>query len=642
MQRMTRRLWGLAVLCVLWGLLPPGIHAQEGLNLPTELYILQNEGVIERYGLGAAGVETVTPDDLFILDFSVSPGGNWLAYRTESGLFMRELYMPDAAVRQLAGAEVSIPPARGRGETLVWSPAGDALAFSTETGGAVFFLAEGSLTALDTPELLSLAWSPDGAYLAAETQDEDWLVFRRDNSQMTIAAALPEATDAAWLSAVELLYTPTDGGLIALNLNVQNQETLLLDTGTAYFLPYTTESGRVRVFQGTRTAASLLELDVTTLPVTVTDISSGAVDLTRVRWAPGGGLLAAFQGGALALVDPASGSGFTLPITSASAYGWGPDYPPRVQALTVPQTGYFLARDSSGVRQVFRLPDDGSSPVALTATRFGISEFALSPNGQQLMYISNSSLWLTDLSGESDPRELVMLGTNDPITPAWSADSSRIYYRDRQNDAGSGIWQVDIASGGASLFLEDTDDTTYTHPRPANGIGAMVVSRGQALVLVELQTSSERYIGQYRQTRWLDGSRLLAVGNPMQADKTTNGLWLVDVNNPGESALLLLPLLDANLQLLDFRRLTGTNTVRMALQNGTPGPVRVVDVALSGEGLSLVADAGFITQPRIASSGEVIVGYTHPDGALLLVNVADGTRRLLDRFSQVAEFRWQE
>lgn len=629
----------LVSLCLSVFLLPG--QTQEGLNLPTELYILQNEGVIERYGLGTIGVETVTPNDLFILDFSVSPGGNWLAYRTENGLFMRELYAPEAAPLQFAGAEAGIPPTRGRGQTLVWSPAGDALAYTTETGGQVYFLRDAQTVTIDAPDLINLVWSPDGGYLAAEAQDENWWVFRREGAQMQIAAALPSATDAVWLSSVELLYTPVDGGLIALNLTAQNQETLLFDASATYFLPQTLTDSRVQVFQGRRTAARLLELDVSTMPPTATDISSGAVDLTRVRWSPGGNLLTAFQGGALALVDPASGSGFTLPITSASAYGWGPLYPPRVQALTVPQTGYFLATDTNGRQQVIRLPDDGSSPAALTATTFGISEFALSPNQQQLTYVSNSSLWLTDLSGETNPRELVMLGTNEPITPAWSADGTQIYYRDRQ-DSASGIWQIDVTDSEARLFLEDTPDTAYTDPRPANGINAMVVNRGDALVLVELASSSERYIGQYRNSRWLDGSRLLADGNPMQNDKTTNGLWLVDVNAPGESALLLLPLLSENLTLLDFRRLTGSDTVRVLLRNGTPGAVRVADIALDGSGLQLVGNAGFITNPQISPQGTALAGTTHPGGALLVVDVTDSSRRLLASFVQVGGFRWQD
>jgi Tol biopolymer transport system component len=628
-------------LCLSGLLLPLPGEAQEGLNLPTELYILQNEGVIERYGLGTAGIETVTPDDLFILDFSVSPGGNWLAYRTENGLFMRELYAPDTDPVQFAGAEAGIPPTRGRGQTLVWSPAGDALAYTTENGGQVYFVRDDQTVTIDAPDLMNLVWSPDGVYLAAEAQDEAWWVFRREGAQMQIAAALPSATDAAWLSPIELLYTPVEGGLIALNLDAQNQETLLLDAGSTYFLPQTLPDTRVQVFRGERTAARLLELDVSALPPTVTDISSGAVDLTRVRWSPGGNLLTAFQGGALALVDPASGNGFTLPITSASAYGWGPLYPPRVQALTVPQVAYFLAEDSGGRQQIIRLPDDGSSPAALTAATFGISEFALSPNQQQLTYISNSGLWLTDLSGEADPRELVMLGTNEPITPAWSADGTQIYYRDRQ-ESSSGIWQLDTESSEARLFLEDTSDTAYTNPRPASGINAMVVNRGEALVLVDLQSSSERYIGQYRQSRWLDGSRLLAAGNPMQNDKTTNGLWLVDVNAPDESALLLLPLLSETLTLLDFRRLAGSDTVRVLLRNGTPGAVRVADVALSGGGLQLVGDAGFITQPQIAPQGTALAGTTHPGGALLVVDITAGSRRLLASFAQVEEVRWQD
>ena len=37
-------------LLLLLFLLP--VHAQDGLNLPSELYVLLNEGVVQRFGLG--------------------------------------------------------------------------------------------------------------------------------------------------------------------------------------------------------------------------------------------------------------------------------------------------------------------------------------------------------------------------------------------------------------------------------------------------------------------------------------------------------------------------------------------------------------------------------------------------------------
>ena len=59
--------------------------AQDGLNLPSALYVLTAEGRVDRYGLGAEGVRMITPEDEFVIDFGVAPDGNWLAYRTEIG-----------------------------------------------------------------------------------------------------------------------------------------------------------------------------------------------------------------------------------------------------------------------------------------------------------------------------------------------------------------------------------------------------------------------------------------------------------------------------------------------------------------------------------------------------------------------------
>jgi hypothetical protein len=49
---------------------------EDALNLPAALFVLSNEGQISRYGLGAEGVRTVTPEDSFIIDWAVKWNNN--------------------------------------------------------------------------------------------------------------------------------------------------------------------------------------------------------------------------------------------------------------------------------------------------------------------------------------------------------------------------------------------------------------------------------------------------------------------------------------------------------------------------------------------------------------------------------------
>ena len=49
--------------------------AQEALELPADLFVLLNDGRIQRYGVGASGVRTVTPEGAYIIDFGVDSLG---------------------------------------------------------------------------------------------------------------------------------------------------------------------------------------------------------------------------------------------------------------------------------------------------------------------------------------------------------------------------------------------------------------------------------------------------------------------------------------------------------------------------------------------------------------------------------------
>ena len=122
----------------------------------------------EQFEILKAGVLEITPEDEFVLDFRVAPDANWLAYRTQAGLFMVNIFDDSIAPRQIEDERASIPLVRGQGETIAWSPDSSAIAYTTQYGGRVHFFNEDRFADLSTPNLQNLRWSPNGSFLAGE------------------------------------------------------------------------------------------------------------------------------------------------------------------------------------------------------------------------------------------------------------------------------------------------------------------------------------------------------------------------------------------------------------------------------------------------------------------------------------------
>jgi hypothetical protein len=328
---MNRRIWILIALLLLAAPTAPSAAQTDALNLPTDLYVLLNDGVIQRYGIGAAGVVNITSPDVFVLDFGVSSDGTLLAYRTQEALNLAalgDIPAPPTAVDTTPG----VPPLRGRGETVAWSPTGDAVAYTTMTGFRTYFVG-GAFADIQQTSLLGLYWSPGGHFIAAEAEDDIWWIYRREGNAIILTAALPSSMGTAWASETELAFAPLEGGLTIMALSAGNPQTPLLPNSAEYRLPHLAPEGNLLVFRRNKDEArvptgygQLISVARTTIEPEV--IGSAAIDLTgSVRWAPGEGLMIAFQGGVLALFDPNTGQAFPLPIANAVAYSWGP-YPP--------------------------------------------------------------------------------------------------------------------------------------------------------------------------------------------------------------------------------------------------------------------------------------------------------------------------
>jgi hypothetical protein len=624
------------VLLMLLSLLLLPVDAQDGLNLPSELYVLLNEGVVERFGLGREGVSTVTAEGEFVLDFRVAPDANWMAYRTQEGLFMQNLFEADS-IQQIEDDRASLPNIRGRGETMAWSNNSKALAYTTSYGGRVYFFAENAFADLTTPNLQNLLWSPDGGFLAAEDEQSVWWIFQRNGAAMNLRAAIPGANGGDWRSETEFIYAPLEGGVTILDLSSGNAQIPVIDSAEIYYLPQALSDESAVIFRGEKTAARLQQLTFSGDEIFTTEISSGDVDLTGARWSPGGFLLMAFQGGVLAQVDPTTGNVFPLPIANASAYGWGTPYPTYAVNIVLPSDAYFIAPDSNGIQQVWILSSDASQMRIVTPATLDISEFALSFDGEKLTYVSNSILWLYEI-GDDTAEEWVALGINQDVAPAWSPDNATVYYRDEQGSE-IGIWRVGV-DAEAELFLpDDAEDVIYSKPILAGGVAAMLVTRGNELALVDTTSGAINLLGIIGSGRWQSGTELIVEGVSRNEIASGNGLYDLDANSTEQTPQLIIPLL-GSLELLDYR-IMPNGKIRMLVRNQDPGEVQVLDVARDGSQPSFVAAVGYLVNPRLSSDGTMLIGQRTPNGVLLLVDIATGTMNRFDVQTPVMGFMWR-
>ncbi|MBK8034908.1 MAG: hypothetical protein IPK17_36465 [Chloroflexi bacterium] len=504
---MLRRLIVILTICLFT---LPAV-AQEALNLPADLFVLLNDGRIERYGVGAAGVRTVTPEGAYIIDFGVDAAGERLAYRTEDGLYITLIPATDVPLGdpiRLEAESASVPYFRGAGETIAWSPTGDALAYTTLTGARVYFQGSGGFVDLLESPMLSLSWSPGGTFLAAQAEQNVWWIYRRDGSLATLTSIIPSSIGTAWVSDSELVFAPADGSLRVMNLAAANAQSILLDDTIQYRLPYLTDEDALVFFARDPEVPEgygvLMRLQRGATEVET--LGQVPVALTGLRWTPDGSLLAAFQGGVIALYDPITGLGFPLPLQGAVAYGWGRPAPETtiaptlipgptqvvvplaaptetplplatapapvavtstpapavpVTALVLSSDGYFLSPDFNGTLQVWRMPANGAPPGQYTGSLDDVGEYAIAPNDGTVAYVVTGELWIQPFS-RAAPYYLTEITSFAPTNLTFSPDGALIAFADEER----GIFTVPMdGSEDPSLLIVNAADTIYRRPQ---------------------------------------------------------------------------------------------------------------------------------------------------------------------------------
>lgn len=683
--------WIAPLLIILFSILPA--RAQDALNLPAELYVLMNTGQVDRYGVGAAGVTTVTPEDAFVIDFGVDSSGQRLAYRTEAGFAIANL--SSGLIDHIIDADAaSVPPYRGRGETMVWSPAGDALAFTTLDGARVFFENDGSPIFADLREgiFLDLRWSPGGRFLAAEAEQNVWWIYRRDGTTMALSSVIPASIGTAWVSEAEIVFAPPEGSLRLMNLDAANAQTVLLGDNVEYRLPALNERDQLVFFARDKADSTIPEEYGVLLMLArgaqqIETLGQSPIALTGLRWAPGATLMVAFQGGVIALFDPATGAGFPLPISGVVAYSWGaltpagqtsappvagaptsapqatesaptatPEPPTAVTGLAMITDGFFLAPDNRGLAQVWRMPANGTAPARFTGASALISEFTPAPDGRSVVYVSDGQLWLQRIE-VAQPSVLATLNSFAPVNAALSSDGARIAYVDETEQQG-GIWIVPFAGGEPERVLVGlpSEGRVYRRPRwSADGsrllldvysggllnMGILDLADGSVTEIPSAGAADPRPLN----ARWMLDGRVLSYSDALTGG-VESGLYVWDADAPETPAeRLALPEGTAVRSLIEYA--PGELRVLLADALNPNAPLAAVDISLAAGSSRPVLEIAPLTAPRLAPDGRFIAGYDGlvemdgvQQGPLVLVDLQSGQRAVLSQPEAVWGFRW--
>jgi len=627
---MRRLFWFMLVL--LW-LTSARTSAQEdALNLPSELLVLRNDGVLERYGLGAAGVAQIPLSDTDIVDFGLAPDGVTLAYRTQNALKLFNLL--SGAGSEVEGASASFPPYRGRGQTVVWSPDGLTLAYTTDYGLRFYFPASNQFADVTTTAALHLLWSDDSAYLAVESENNIWWVYRRDNNAMVLHAAIPDSLGAAWVDVNVLMFMPSTGGLYLMDVANANAQAQIGRTDTQYKLPALRPDRSIALLtrrltdSSTPATGGALALAVFDAQAgwTVEPLSETAFDAAGMRWSPQGALLVKLSGGVLALVDAMSGQGFNLPTSGIVAYSWAVQRRASAEPLPLSADAFFLTRDYTGFQQVWQLPASGQPPQPVTAAEASVTVYDVASDGLTVLYVSDGALRFLPADAD-EPR--VLLESDAIFGVSLKSDGSAAVY-----EADGKIYSISTAadsvpqellSGYESPRYFGRDETRLLVRLPDGDLG-----------LYDFTTRDVFRLGAYRDALALADGTLIAVGKPAADD--IEGVYVVDISGAAPPLLLYgVPGERIAAQVVTI----ASGTVRV-LVNGigtTPTRAEVIDIAVNSGPIGL-SSVGFIADARLSGDGRFVVGMANAFGLLAVRDLTSGREALHTLASQAVATVW--
>lgn len=130
----------------------------------------------------------------------------------------------------------------------------------------------------------------------------------------------------------------------------------------------------------------------------------------------------------------------------------------------------------------------------LTNTEFGIADYAVSPDSQQIAYTlykedGNSDIWVYGLASGSST-QLTDCVNSACSAPEWKPDGTQIAYEREEYDPAFGqlgarrVWTVSMATAQSTLLFEDTQTTGHSAVYAPNGNRVAIFSTNPPGILI--------------------------------------------------------------------------------------------------------------------------------------------------------------
>jgi hypothetical protein len=338
-------------------------------------------------GWVANAATRISKADEAVLDFVQAPDGSWVAYRVDNVLTLSPTAGEDAQTQAVAIDTDAAPPAAlsDQAQSIAWAPDGIALAYITALGIKTAY--PGALFATDfSRPFVSVKWSRNGAYLAAQSADGGWLFFQSAPGKLTLKRIFAEPAEAAWLDDRAVVLAPTVGGLLRLDASASSDTPPDWYIADEYFIKLRSGApGEVVALHpdggGAIGSAVSIRADGQW-----TALGRAKLD-SRLDWGPEpGNILYYITSGTPILVDRATGDENLLPMRTVARVGFNIQLPERL-GVTLDADLYFLASDSRGVSQLWRLPRDGAPLIQLSRSTTAVSGYDVS--GERVQYTTN-------------------------------------------------------------------------------------------------------------------------------------------------------------------------------------------------------------------------------------------------------------
>lgn len=369
----------------------------------------------------------INNDDQRVVDFTVSADGGWVAYRTDAGqVVLAHVYSESkASIDGDAFAPASLEIGKS---SITWAPDGLGIAYVTAWGFSLALpLPDGTarLIKISDRAYTDLRFSPGGSRLAAGDIRGGWSIFTLGAADgirdaLTRTGVINTPSSLAWLDDNSLIVAPNTGGLQRTNVVGAGAEARLEAAwnapGGRYIHLTSTAAGPVRaLLTGTDPAVGV--------PVeiqgdgSVTALSAYALD-ARAAWTANGQYLVYVTSGTPIIVEPATGLEDALPLQNVSRFAWAGTETVEASSLQLDADVYFIRSDEDGVRQVWRLPGDGSSPpTQVSRLSADVLDFVVSPDRRSLAITSGGRLFTA-------PLQELATETSATPTPAFRAAES--------------------------------------------------------------------------------------------------------------------------------------------------------------------------------------------------------------------------